>query len=182
MITVEIDKLVPCLKNVETGDIVETEVVQLTRKSFLAKFNEKTGWFTNWAKQLDEHEVFALVIKGTMDVQGLVSVRHNEEAKATYASWMCANPESVKTKTNPTKKYEGIGGHLFAIAIDKSLDYGDGGAIYGYAASEKLLLHYMETFGALYVGIMHQYHFVINEEQALPIKEAYTYEWTTEVI
>lgn len=112
----------------------------------------------------------------------MVSVRHNDDAKATFASWICANPESVKTKTNPTKKYEGIGGHLFAIAIDKSIDYGDKGAIYGYAANEELLNHYIETFGAQYIGIMHQYHFVINEHEALPIKEAYTYEWTTEVI
>ena len=43
MIPFMIDSLTPCLKNVLTGDIVETEVVRVKRKSFLSKFNERTG-------------------------------------------------------------------------------------------------------------------------------------------
>jgi len=43
MITFYIDEFTPCLRNAETGDIVETEVVRLKRKSFLSKFNKKTG-------------------------------------------------------------------------------------------------------------------------------------------
>lgn len=37
MITFKVDELTPCLKDVETGDIVDTEVVRLRRKSFLLK-------------------------------------------------------------------------------------------------------------------------------------------------
>ena len=36
MITVIIDEYTPCLKNTKTGEIVETEVIRLRRKSFLA--------------------------------------------------------------------------------------------------------------------------------------------------
>lgn len=43
MITVEIDELTPCLKDAQTGDIVETEIIRIRRKSFLQKFNSKTG-------------------------------------------------------------------------------------------------------------------------------------------
>ena len=48
MINVWIDDLTPCLKNNDTGDFVSTEVVRIRRKSFLAKFNKKNGWYTNW--------------------------------------------------------------------------------------------------------------------------------------
>lgn len=41
MVTVEIDQLTPCLKDSVTGDIVETEVLRVKRKSFLDKFNKK---------------------------------------------------------------------------------------------------------------------------------------------
>ncbi len=47
MITVTIDEFTPCLKNTKTGEIVETEVVRLRRKSFLAKYNKRTGWYVN---------------------------------------------------------------------------------------------------------------------------------------
>ena len=37
MITFCIDELTPCLKDVVTGDILDTEVVALKRKSFFIK-------------------------------------------------------------------------------------------------------------------------------------------------
>ena len=47
MITVFIDDLTPCLIDNTTGEIVETEVIQIKRKSFLDKYNSKTGWYKN---------------------------------------------------------------------------------------------------------------------------------------
>ncbi len=43
MIVFTIDEFIPCLKKVDTGEIFDTEVVQIKRKSFLSKFNSKTG-------------------------------------------------------------------------------------------------------------------------------------------
>lgn len=37
-IAVWIDEIVPCLKDNRTGEIVETEVVRIRRKSFLSKY------------------------------------------------------------------------------------------------------------------------------------------------
>lgn len=37
MVLVEIDELTPCLQDTSTGDIVETEVIKISRKSFLQK-------------------------------------------------------------------------------------------------------------------------------------------------
>lgn len=49
MINVYIDEFTPCLKESETGDILETEVIRIKRKSFLSKFNKKNGWYINWS-------------------------------------------------------------------------------------------------------------------------------------
>lgn len=40
-ISVWIDETVPCLKDNRTGEIVETEVIRIRRKSFLSKYNKK---------------------------------------------------------------------------------------------------------------------------------------------
>lgn len=40
MITFTIDALTPCLRNTLTGDIVETEVIRIKRKSFLYEWSD----------------------------------------------------------------------------------------------------------------------------------------------
>lgn len=40
MITVEIDELTPCLKDNNTGAILETEVIRIKRSGFLKKYKE----------------------------------------------------------------------------------------------------------------------------------------------
>lgn len=68
MIPFTIDELTACLKDTTTGDTVETEIIRIKRKSFLAKFNRNTGWYVNWSKFPQGVEVYALVIKGTVDI------------------------------------------------------------------------------------------------------------------
>lgn len=58
VLNVWIDDLTPCLKDNETGDFVQTEVIRIRRKSFLSKFLKRDGWYTDWAKLLQEHEVY----------------------------------------------------------------------------------------------------------------------------
>ena len=69
MINVWIDEFTPCLKDVLTGEIVQTEVIRITRKTFLKKYNENNGWYVNWADLLDENEVYALADKVIADSQ-----------------------------------------------------------------------------------------------------------------
>ncbi len=177
MVHVWIDEFTPCLKDSLTGDIVETEVVQITRKSFLSKYNRRTQWYVNWADMLSDYEVYALVIKGTTDIQGLVALQKNDDYQAVYVAWMCASPQNNREITD-TPRYLGIGGHLFSICVDKSYAYGFDGVITGFAANEKLLEHYCHVFGAIPLKALHPYHFMIAELEANQIKEAYTYEWT----
>lgn len=177
MINVWIDEFTPCLKDTVTGDIIETEVVQITRKSYLRKYNRKSQWYTNWGELLKDNEIYGIVIKGSTDIQGLVALQQRKDYKAVYITWMCAAPHN-NTELTDTPKYSGIGGHLFAIAIDKSFEYGYDGVITGFAANEILLKHYCNVFHAFPLRVLHPYHFMIDEINAKKIKEAYYYEWT----
>ena len=179
MICVWIDEFVPCLKKASTGELFDTEVIRIKRKSFLQKYNKRNGWYINWATLLPQYEIHALVIKGTVDIQGLIAIQYNTESRATYVAWMVANPNSNPQRSD-SKEYIGIGGHLFAIAVDRSIDYGTNGEIYGFAANKDLLNHYINTFNATYIGLLHTNHFLIEEESALKIKREYNYEWTDE--
>ena len=119
MINVIIDEFTPCLKDVNTGELVQTEVIRIKRKSFLKKYNKKNGWYTNWEKLADENEIYALVIEGTVDIQGLIALTPNKDMKAVYISWMCTAPQNNKIISEDVR-YLGVGGHLFAIAAKKS--------------------------------------------------------------
>ena len=101
--------------------------------------------------------------------------------KAVYISWMCTAPQNNKIISEDVR-YLGVGGHLFAIAAKKSLEYGYDGFMYGFAANEKLMKHYVDKPNAEEIGILHSYQFAIDEENAKQIMEVYDYVWTDEEI
>jgi len=67
MICVDVDLITPCLKDAVTGEMVDTEVIRIRRKSFLRKYNKKNGWYVSWEKLANDHEIYALVIHGTVE-------------------------------------------------------------------------------------------------------------------
>ena len=165
MINVIIDEFTPCLKDAKTGELVQTEVIRIKRKTFLRKYNRKTGWYINWASLITENEIYALVVEGSVDIQGLVAVAPDKNTNALYITWMCASPDNNKLLSEDVK-YFGVGGHLFAIAAQKSLEYGFGGFMYGFAANQNLLQHYVEVFNGEIIAMLHPYQFAIDEENA----------------
>lgn len=160
---------------------VETEVIRIKRKSFLSKYNKNTGWYVDWAELLMENEIYAIVVKGTVAIQGLVAVRPDANMKTSFITWMVAapynNPEMVDNK-----RYNGVGGHLFAIAAQRSYEYGFGCAISGFAANKELMAHYIKAFDVEPICMLHQYQIFIPEASGKKIKEVYTYEWTDDII
>lgn len=184
MITFTIDELTACLKDVETGDTVETEVIRIKRKSFLSKFNKKTGWYVNWAKFPQEVEIYALVLKGTVDIQGLIAIEPRKDAQSLHIHWACTAPHN-NIWENGKKKYSGVGGHLFAIAGNKSIQYGFGGYVFAEAMNEKILEHYQKFYHAEifpFGNPPHPYRFIINEINMARIMEEYQYDDTEEEI
>lgn len=180
MITFTIDTLTPCLKDTSTGEIYETEVIRLKRKSFLAKFNKQTGWYINWSKFEDDVEVYALVLKGTVDVQGLVAIKYDESSKAVHMVWACTAPWNNKNKKGK-QLYEGVGGHLFAIAAELSFNRGYEGYVYGDAMNLDVFTYYVEKFHASPILTnTNPYRIAINGENTKKLMEVYNYEWTEE--
>ena len=101
--------------------------------------------------------------------------------QAVYIAWMCASPQNNKMLCdNP--KYTGVGGHLFAIAADKSMEYGFGGVIVGNAANIDLVRHYCKVFKAEHIVMLHPYQIAIYENEAADMRKVYDYEWTNEEI
>ena len=169
--------LTPCLKDAVTGDLVETEVLRVQRTSFLKKFNSRNGWYINWDELSKDNEIYALVIAGTVDIQGLIAIHPDKDMQSVFVTWMVAAPQNNKDIIDQ-QKYYGVGGHLFAIAIQKSVEYGFGGAITGFAASEDLLKHYIKWFDAEPIKILHPYHLAIAGEAARKVVETYEYHWS----
>lgn len=182
MITFRIDEFTPCLKEVETGEIYDTEVVRLRRKSFLSKFNKKTGWYVNWSKFPEGTEVYALVLKGTMDIQGLVAIQYDETSKAVYILWGCTAPENNIWEFGK-KRFAGVGGHLLAIASDLSVKAGFDGYVYAEAMDQELFEYYSSEFGALPLPpINNPFRFMLSDSMTEKIREVYDYEWTEDEI
>jgi hypothetical protein len=180
-IDVWIDDFTPCLKDNLTGEVVNTEVIRIRRKSFLKKFNRKNGWYVNWGNVVEDCEVYALVLEGTVDIQGLVALKPNLELQAMYIAWMCTAPHNNPQITD-FPKYAGVGGHLFAIAGCESIKAGFGGVVYGYAANSEVLAHYVEKLKATHIGILHPYQFGVFEKEMQEIIKTYTYAYTGEEI
>lgn len=181
MIMFRVDELTPCLKNTETGEIYETEVIQLRRKSFLSKFNRNTGWYVNWGRFPEGVEVYALVIKGSMDIQGMVAVESDNEARAVHIVWACTAPEN-NIWQRKKQKYTGVGGHLLAIASEISIQKGYDGFVYGEAMDRELFEYYMRAFGAYPIPPResHPFTFMLTDRATAKIREVYDYVWTDE--
>lgn len=181
MICVTIDEMVPCLKNTISGDIVRTEVIRIRRKSFLKKFNKANGWYVNWEDLVPHNEVYALVLEGTTDIQGLVALKANPDYGAVYISWAVASPQNNPELVDQ-KRYIGVGGHLLAIAIDRSEQVGYRGDVTGFCRTERIMNHFVDQYGADPICLLHQYQIGIYDETARKIREVYDYEWSDDEI
>ena len=171
-----VDDIVPCLRDTATGELKNTVVFRVESRSYLRKFNEKNGWVINWAEVPSNVEVYALALQDNNEIQGLVGVKNDVDANAVYIHWAVAAPQNNKHDFG-TRKYAGVGGHLFAIAVDKSFQWGHDGVVHGFARNAELVKHYVNTFGAFHLGRQHIYQIAIFEEEARRILEVYTYEW-----
>lgn len=139
-----IDEIVPCLRDTESGEIKETVVFKIESRSYLKKFNVENGWHINWNEIPADVEVYALALKDTNEIQGLVGIKNDVNSHAVYLHWACTAPQNNK---------------------------------HGFAANKELLEHYINTFHAEFLGMLHDYQFFVNEIEAKKLLEVYNYEW-----
>lgn len=175
-VNIWIDEIVACLKSTETGELHETVVFRIESRSFLRKFQKNNGWNIDWNRIPADVEVYALALKGNHEIQGLVGIRKDQDPHAAYIHWACVAPHNNKREYGK-QNYVGVGGHLFAVAVDKSIQWGFEGVVHGFAANRTLLEHYMNTFHAQYLGAVHQYQFMLYGHYARQLLEVYHYEW-----
>lgn len=175
-INIWIDEIVPCLKDTVTGEMKETVVFKIESRSYLKQYTEQNGWQINWTELPADVEVYELALKDTKEIQGLVAVKNDVNSRAAFLHWACTAPQNNKHDFGK-QKYSGVGGHLFAIAADKSVQWGYEGAMHGFALNKELLEHYIEKFNAEFLGMLHDYQFFINEINAKKLLEVYNYEW-----
>ena len=183
MITFIVDEFTPCLREIETGNLYDTEVVTVKRKSFLTRFNERTGWYVNWSRFSEDTAVYALLLSGTTDVQGMIAIQYDHESKAVHVLWACTAPHNNVYQYG-RQKYVGVGGHLLAIASDLSLKAGFDGFIYGEAADKELYDYYCREFNAMPLPslVSNPYRFMLTDTATKVLRETYTYEWTDAIL
>jgi len=165
---IQIDKLTPCLVETETEKILQT-TFSIAETAELRSLQEK-GWNFNWTDEsLSYCNIYKLQLKGDDVVQGLVAT----EIVRGAIHLMLA--ESAPHNQHQNKKYQGVGGHLFAIAIKLSMAMGFGGYIYFEAKNQELADHYSKAFGAQRLAIrLHDYRMEIDVEEAQALIEKYT--------
>lgn len=173
IIDIEIDEFVPCLKDAKTGEIRETEVSRIKR-SELKKYTERNGWSADWYRVPKDEEVYGVFLKGDTEPQGLISLRN--EKGGTYIALAATAPHNNKQIVGDNIKYIGVGGHLFALAVEESVKNGGCGTIYGYAVNQKVLKHYQDKFGATHIPIVHEFQFLIEGEASKKLLKKYNYE------
>ena len=168
-IEIEIDQFTPCLQERKTGKIVDTVYEKILPQDL--DDLKKKGWIFDWKHPSLKHsEIYKLLIKGDTDIQGLVAI----EPKASDLAYHLSLAESAPHNRGEEKIFEGVGGHLFAIATQKSFEAGYGGFIYFEAKNLDLVKHYHEKFGAILIGRPHEYSMIIDERAAKQLLESYT--------
>jgi len=170
-----IDKLTPCLIELSTGNVLNT-VFSTTSEDDVSGLEEK-GWFFDWTDEaLYKTNIYKLMIKDDKTIQGLISAEVVRGAVYVHLA------ESAPHNRKPNKRYDGVGGHLFAIAMKLSLSNGFGGYIFMDAKNQELVDHYIKMLGARRVLTrFHPHRLEVPEENAQKVIDKYTLEGDLDV-
>lgn len=162
-----IDQFTQCLVDTTTGLLVGT----VFTKAIQRELKNLKGWAFDWtATDLKDAEIYKLCVMGQSEIEGLVALQYMERDRAVYVQLA----ESAPHNRGDRKYYGGVGGHLFAIAAQKSVDAGFGGFFFMDAKNMELVRHYQETLGAHWVGLAHEYRMVVEEDAAARLLAVYT--------
>lgn len=179
-LSIEIDKITPCLED-ETGQQLRTIIYKVENANILKGFTKRTGWYVNWKKLYKKYDIFALSLADSPSIfQGLVAIKNFKDAGVTLLHWAVANPQNNSLKCTK-KKYYGVGGHLFAIALLESIKAGFGGVVIGHPVNKKIYYHYINKLGAKpfngsALAQNYQYTILLEGMEARTLYEKYTFE------
>ena len=143
-----IDKFTDCLVERDTGDQVETEY--RLRKLPIRPADDK-GWKFDWGKtERKGYRIYELFVTGDDTVQGRISLRIDGGV---------ADVDIVETAPHNyghAGRYQGVGGHLFAIACQISIEAGCDGFV-AFTAKSDLIAYYKKVLHAQVAGGQRMY-------------------------
>ena len=161
----EIDKITESIENAETGEVLKTLVLPVT-KADLKETTKKNGWLFDWKLELDEpeHQVYKLVTeKEPHTIQGMVSLENKKDHVYLHLV------ESAPYNIGKGKKYIGVCGNLTAFGCKMSKEYGFDGVVV-YEPKTALIPHYQKTLGAVMIS---DRRMAIFEEDAQVLLDKY---------
>lgn len=164
-----IDKFTPCLEDTETGALVPTIFEKASKDELYSLKDWKFNWLDD---ELSGAEIYKLHLTGDDTIQGLVAITDFKRDMAVYVNIAESAPHNLGRK----KRFNGVGGHLFAIAVQVSTEKGYGGFVFMDAKNSELVKHYSQTLGAVLLGRPHPYRMFIDEEAAIKLLDTYTFE------
>ena len=169
-IDVLIDKLTPCLEEISTGTIFQTTFSIANKHDIIGLQNK--GWNFDWTdKELNWSNIYKLQLKDDDVIQGLIA------AEVVRGAVYVRLIESAPHNLGRDKRFDGVGGHLFAIAVKLSFAMGFNGYIFFETKNMGLVEHYSETFGANLIPTrVHEYRMEIDEANAKRLIENYSLE------
>jgi hypothetical protein len=138
----EIDKLTNSIENTITGEVFETEVVQLTLID--SKQIQKADWQFDWKKEIKNNtkSVYKLTTANNPNIiQGLISIEDKQDHIFMHLI------ESAKFNKKTNKVYLGVPGNLVAFACKVSFEKGYQGFI-AFDAKSTLIKHYQKSLYA----------------------------------
>lgn len=138
-IDILIDELTDCLVKRENNTIVKTEYKKLKEPIKKSAFK---SWKFDWSKtQKEGYDIYELFVKGSSEVQGRISLKI--DGGVADVDIVESNPYNVGKQG----RYIGVGGHLFAIACQCSLEAGCDGYVV-FTSKTNLVMHYKEKLNA----------------------------------
>ena len=139
-ISIEIDKITPCLEELKTGRIVDTQYNKISISKALAKQLKTEKWKFDWGET--EDEVYQLTLSSNRLIQGLISL--GDRKTHIYVELVESSPKNI----GKSKIYNGVGSHLFAIAAEKSFEAGHEGYV-SFKPKTALKEYYEYKLGAV---------------------------------
>lgn len=155
------DEFTDCLLDQSTGELVNTEYFE--RYLPISK-SDYTGWRFDWGvTQENGYTIYELFVEGDDEVQGRISLKIDGGI---------ANVDIVETAPHnygSHGRYKGVGGHLFAIACQVSIEAGCDGVV-AFDSKTDLVEYYKKELHAVEIYLRRM---VIFEDAAQILLDKY---------
>jgi len=141
-VDIEIDRLTNSIENSVTGELFDTQVVQLLKSD--KKVINPAEWLFDWETELDlsKRKIYKLAtVNNPKIIHGLLSVEDKSDHIFIHLI------ESANFNKGTNKMYFGVSGNLFAFACKLSFEKGYDGYI-AFDSKSALIDHYKKKLGA----------------------------------